>query len=130
MAREIALSHHERWDGTGYPQALAGLAIPESARIVAVADVFDALSHDRVYRPAFPQNKVIEMLTEGSGTQFDPEILECFLTNLTLMEEISQQNPDDDDLTEPSSEEPEETATEVHVPETTILEHVSRGALA
>ena len=55
LAEQIALSHHERWDGTGYPQGLAGEAIPEAARIVSIVDVYDALTHDRVYRPAFAE---------------------------------------------------------------------------
>ena len=99
MAREIALAHHERWDGAGYPHGLAGQAIPESARIVAVADVYDALSHDRVYRPAFSQGRVLEMLIAGRGTQFDPAILDRFLSNLSDMEKITMENMDHSDVT-------------------------------
>ncbi len=57
MAHDIALCHHERWDGKGYPHGLAGQAIPEAARIVSIVDVYDALSHDRVYRPALPEER-------------------------------------------------------------------------
>jgi putative two-component system response regulator len=80
MAAEIARSHHEMWNGTGYPRRLAGQAIPESGRIVAIADVYDALVHDRVYRPALSEATVLFMMTEGKGIHFDPEILDCFLS--------------------------------------------------
>lgn len=78
MAAQIALTHHERWDGTGYPIGLAGEEIPISGRIVAVADVFDALSNKRPYKPAFPIEKCFAMLEEGSGTQFDPQVVQAF----------------------------------------------------
>lgn len=78
MAAEIALTHHERWDGTGYPIGLKGEEIPISGRIVAVADVFDALSNKRPYKPAFPVEKCFEILDEGSGTHFDPRVVEAF----------------------------------------------------
>ena len=95
MAREIALCHHERWDGMGYPRGLCRTRIPEPARIVAVTDVYDALSHDRVYRRAYPRQRVVKMLQEGSGTQFDPSCLEPFLAHLPLMERILQEHPDE-----------------------------------
>jgi cyclic di-GMP phosphodiesterase len=79
LARSIALHHHERWDGHGYPRRLAGKAIPAGARIVAVADVFDALTHPRVYRPAFPEARAIWFMRTQSGRHFDPEVLDCFL---------------------------------------------------
>lgn len=79
MASEIALTHHERWDGAGYPNGLACSDIPISGRIVAVADVFDALSSKRVYKPAFPIDKCVAILQEGSGTQFDPDVIAAFL---------------------------------------------------
>ena len=78
MASQIALTHHERWDGTGYPIGLSGDDIPLSGRIVAVADVFDALSSKRPYKPAFPIEKCFAILDEGSGTQFDPQVIEAF----------------------------------------------------
>ncbi len=78
MARRIALTHHERWDGTGYPLGLAGEDIPLEGRITAVADVFDALSSKRPYKPAFPLQKCFAIMAEGRGTQFDPEILDAF----------------------------------------------------
>jgi putative two-component system response regulator len=79
MASEIALTHHERWDGNGYPIGLKGTDIPMSGRIVAVADVFDALSSKRVYKPAFPIDKCFEILQEESGTHFDPDVVNAFM---------------------------------------------------
>ncbi|MBA2670868.1 MAG: response regulator [Gemmatimonadetes bacterium] len=79
MAEEIARSHHERWDGSGYPKGLAGEAIPLSARIVAVADVYDALAHDRPYRKALPREQVVEEIRAGSGSHFDPRVVTAFL---------------------------------------------------
>jgi putative two-component system response regulator len=79
LARSIALHHHERWDGRGYPRGLAGSEIPAGARIVAVADVFDALTHSRVYRPAFPESRAIAFMRTERGRHFDPEVMDCFL---------------------------------------------------
>lgn len=78
MAAQIALTHHERWDGNGYPIGLSGEEIPVSGRIVAVADVFDALSNKRPYKPAFPIEKCFAILDEGSGSQFDPQVVNAF----------------------------------------------------
>jgi putative two-component system response regulator len=78
-AGTIALTHHERFDGAGYPGGLAGEAIPIEGRIAAVADVFDALTSDRVYRPAFGRAVALEMMREESGEQFDPVVLEVLL---------------------------------------------------
>ena len=78
-ARRLALYHHEKWDGTGYPKGLAGEDIPLSARIMAVADVFDALVSDRSYKKAFPFEKAIDIIRESSGTHFDPQIAQAFL---------------------------------------------------
>ena len=82
LAATIARTHHERWDGTGYPAGLAGLEIPLEGRIAAVADVFDALTSDRVYRPAMEVNRALTIMTEGSGTQFDPDVLGVFMASL------------------------------------------------
>ncbi|MBO4458998.1 MAG: HD domain-containing protein [Butyrivibrio sp.] len=81
-ARNMAAYHHERWDGKGYPEGLHGEVIPLSARIMAVADVFDALSSPRVYKPAFPLEEALAIIGEGSGTQFDPKCVEVFLDSL------------------------------------------------
>ena len=81
-ARNMAAFHHERWDGKGYPQKLHGEVIPLSARIMAVADVFDALTSPRVYKPAFPLDKALSIIAEGKGTQFDPKCVEVFMDSL------------------------------------------------
>jgi HD-GYP domain-containing protein (c-di-GMP phosphodiesterase class II) len=81
-ARNMAGYHHERWDGTGYPEGLHGEAIPLSARIMAVADVFDALTSKRVYKPAFPLDEALKIIQEGSGTQFDPKCVEVLMDSL------------------------------------------------
>lgn len=78
VAERIARSHHERWDGAGYPDGLAGEAIPVEARIVALVDVFDALTHDRPYRPAWPIEKVLDHLRAGRGSHFDPGLVDAF----------------------------------------------------
>jgi len=78
MAAQIALTHHEKWDGTGYPIGLAGEDIPLVGRITAVADVFDALSTKRAYKPAFPLEKCFEILREGRAKHFDPKVLDAF----------------------------------------------------
>jgi putative two-component system response regulator len=80
-AERIALNHHERWDGTGYPNGLVGAAIPLGARIVAVADVFDALTHARPYRPAWPLDRVMDEIRAQSGHHFDPDVVTAFLTH-------------------------------------------------
>ncbi len=87
-ARNMAAYHHERWDGKGYPEGLHGEMIPLSARIMAVADVFDALASPRVYKPAFPFEKAISILKEGSGTQFDPKCVEVFLESLDEVKSV------------------------------------------
>jgi putative two-component system response regulator len=93
-AAAVALTHHERPDGTGYPRQLAGDAIPIEGRITAVADVFDALTHDRVYRPAMDTEEALRIMREGAGTQFDAEVLAAFETVLPEIEEVRLRYPD------------------------------------
>ncbi len=88
LAATIALSHHEKWDGTGYPRGVKGEAIPIEGRIVAVADVFDALTTDRVYRGAFTVEEAVEMMLEQRGRHFDPVLLDAF------MEVLGRSGPD------------------------------------
>ncbi|AXT40731.1 response regulator [Alteromonas sp. BL110] len=80
LAAEIALCHHEKWNGTGYPEGLLGEDIPESARIVAIADVFDALTMKRPYKKAWSDEEAFEHLQEGAGEHFDPKLVACFLS--------------------------------------------------
>ncbi len=87
-ARNMAAYHHERWDGKGYPDGMHGEVIPLSARIMAVADVFDALSSPRVYKPAFPLEKALAIIEEGRGTQFDPKCVEVFMDSLDEVKAI------------------------------------------
>jgi putative two-component system response regulator len=79
LAREIAHYHQEKWDGSGYPEGLVGEAIPLSARLMAVADVYDALISRRVYKPPFPREKAVAIIREGRGQHFDPLIVDAFL---------------------------------------------------
>jgi putative two-component system response regulator len=88
VARRIALFHHERWDGTGYLHGLKGDTIPIEARIVSVADVHDAVSSRRPYKEAFPESRCLEIIREGSGTQFDPAVVEVFFQSLDAIREI------------------------------------------
>lgn len=82
LAAKIALTHHERFDGKGYPRGLAGENIPIEGRMAAIADVYDALTNDRVYRPAFPLMKALEIMREGKGSQFDPSLLDLFFDRM------------------------------------------------
>ncbi len=90
LAAEVALCHHERWDGTGYPQGLKGKEIPESARIVAIADVFDALTMRRPYKEAWSTQKGIEFVLEQAGTHFDPSMVDLFKTHFDSILEIKE----------------------------------------
>ncbi|QDT65829.1 HD domain-containing phosphohydrolase [Calycomorphotria hydatis] len=88
FARSIARSHHEKWDGSGYPDGLSGEKIPLCARIVAVADVFDALTSKRVYKDAFSFEKARNILVNDSGTHFDPDVVDAFLAVQDEFEQI------------------------------------------
>jgi len=92
----VALSHHEKWDGSGYPRKLAGEDIPLMGRIVAVADVFDALSCRRVYKPPFPMEQVLSIITGDKGKHFDPGLVDILLEHLDELEQIRQTYMDSD----------------------------------
>jgi len=97
MAHEIISGHHERWDGTGYPKGLSGEEIPLAARIVAIADVYDALSTKRVYHESTPHEKCVDMIREGAGRQFDPGLVEVFLKLESQFRDIAQNCQDVDE---------------------------------
>jgi putative two-component system response regulator len=96
VAKEIALSHQEKWDGSGYPQGLAGESIPVSARLMAVADVYDALISRRVYKDGMPHEKAVIIIQEGKGTHFDPDIADAFVALQEEFREIAARFSDSD----------------------------------
>lgn len=104
MASSIAVTHHERWDGTGYPKGLKGNDIPIEGRVTAVADVFDALSTKRAYKPAFPLEKCLDILREGRGSHFDPMVLDAFFARLDevldVFREFGDADQDEIDVTQ------------------------------
>ena len=95
LAAEVALTHHERWDGTGYPQGLVGEEIPLSGRIVSIVDFYDALTMDRVYRTAYSHERALSMLQAERGKAFDPAIVDCFVEHhqaiFALRERVNSQ---------------------------------------
>ena len=94
LAQEIAYHHHERWDGTGYPYGLKQDNIPISARLMALADVFDALSSKRVYKDSFSYGKTREIILEGKGSHFDPDVVAAFLRIEDKFQDISNRYRD------------------------------------
>lgn len=90
MARQIAFAHHERWDGSGYPNGLIGESIPLAARIVAIADVYDALTCRRVYKKAYSHERSVAMIRDGAGSQFDPGLVNVFLRIQNEFREIAR----------------------------------------
>jgi len=91
VAKEIAHTHHEKWDGTGYPQKLAGNAIPLSGRLMAIADVYDALVSDRIYKVAMPHAEAVALIASESGKHFDPTLAEIFASIEGTFEDIHRQ---------------------------------------
>lgn len=89
VAKEIAYSHHEKWDGSGYPLGLRGDGIPLSGRLMALADVYDALISERVYKPAFPHQQAVQIIEEGRGQHFDPDIVDAFMRLEKQFEQIA-----------------------------------------
>jgi putative two-component system response regulator len=98
LAKEIAHWHHEKWDGSGYPDGLAGDAIPVSARIMAISDVFDALISRRVYKDAMPYEEVKKIMEKGRGQHFDPDMADTFLAKFTVYCDIAERHRDPADL--------------------------------
>lgn len=115
----VALQHHERWDGTGYPQALAGLDIHVFGRIVAIVDVFDALTSDRCYRPAMNLAEALAVMTEGRGSQFDPDLLDLFFSHLgsfrALLAEAPAEPAPEDRPAAATATTADEPASELHL---------------
>jgi HD-GYP domain-containing protein (c-di-GMP phosphodiesterase class II) len=99
MARDIALFHHERWDGTGYPYQIKEDQIPLSARIVAIADVYDALRMKRHYKPSLPHEKTRQMILENIGKHFDPDLTNCFMEIELEFKDIYEKMKDPEELT-------------------------------
>ena len=97
FAREIAHYHQEKWDGSGYPEGLSRDDIPISARLMALADVYDALISKRVYKPPFPHAKAVEMIREGRSTHFDPDITDAFLAIAESFQAIAARFTDSDE---------------------------------
>jgi len=92
----IAYTHHERWDGKGYPRGLKGEEIPRVGRLMALADVYDALISKRVYKPAFDHETARNIIVEGRGTQFDPLVVEAFLFEEDAFRSLIVTYPDDE----------------------------------
>ena len=89
-ARQIALTHHERWNGKGYPRGLVGDEIPLAGRLMAIADVYDALISRRIYKPPFEHAAAVEMMRKERGEHFDPDILDCMLANSAQFKDIAR----------------------------------------
>jgi len=96
LGKEIAYNHHEKWDGSGYPRGLGGQGIPLSARIIALADVYDALTTKRFYKKAFTHEKSKQIIVDLKGTHFDPEIVDVFLTLEDEFNRIRRENQEDE----------------------------------
>jgi len=97
LAKEIAYSHQEKWDGSGYPEGIGGDDIPISARLMAVADVYDALISRRVYKEGMPHEKAVEIILQGRGSHFDPDIADAFFVLSEDFRAIATKYADDDD---------------------------------
>jgi len=94
LAREIAYSHHEKWNGSGYPQGLKGEEIPVSGRLMALVDIYDALISKRVYKPPFPHKRAVVIIAEGKGSHFDPDIVDAFLELEEKFRQIALEHAD------------------------------------
>ncbi len=97
IAKHIIYSHHEKWDGSGYPQGLVGEAIPIAARLMALADVYDALISRRVYKAGLPHNQAMQLIVDGRGTHFDPDVVDAFVTSHAEFQDIAARFADSAD---------------------------------
>jgi putative two-component system response regulator len=97
LAKELALSHHERWNGKGYPQALVGAAIPLSARIVALADVYDAMIANKIYKDGMPHEAAVKVIVAERGAHFDPDVVDAFVVVSAEFAAIAQRHADTDE---------------------------------
>jgi putative two-component system response regulator len=97
-AKDIAYSHQEKWDGSGYPEGLSGDAIPLSARLMAVADVYDALITRRVYKPAFTHEVAVDLIKKGRGKHFDPDIADAFMSIDMHFKAIAEMHSNDEEM--------------------------------
>lgn len=111
VAREIILGHHEKWDGSGYPHGLSGEAIPFPGRLMAIADVYDALISRRVYKPGFPHSRALEIIVEGRGSHFDPAIVDAFLCVADEFQRIAHAYADE--ALEPKMQVPDDSVCQV-----------------
>jgi putative two-component system response regulator len=96
LSKEIAYGHQEKWDGSGYPLGLKGEAIPVSARVMAVADVYDALISRRVYKDSMSHDRAVAIIEEGRGTHFDPDMVDAFLSIKDEIKAIAHRYADSD----------------------------------
>ena len=114
-AKEIAHCHQEKWDGSGYPQGLMGDNIPVSARLMAVADVYDALISRRVYKPAFPHTQAVQIIQDGRGSHFDPDMVDAFTDIADEFEAIARRFADSDDALQVQVDRLLDSAEVIHV---------------
>jgi len=96
LGKDMAYYHHERWDGSGYPEGLKGEDIPFFGRIMAIADVYDALICKRRYKPSFTHDEAVSIIAENGGTQFDPTVVQAFLEVEKEFKKVARQYPDAD----------------------------------
>jgi putative two-component system response regulator len=92
MAKDIVYTHHERWDGKGYPRGLQGAAIPIPGRVIAIVDAYDALTSERCYRRALPHEQALQLLLEGRGSHFDPAVVDAFVSVAPLLQGVVRES--------------------------------------